>query len=260
MVKSCRRLVQLELKSCRISHPDVSFEQILLLAAAVLESPSLRKLDIVDCPKLGPKSITHLCEALKDTGVTHLSLEGVDLRNEGLKSLTQLLRDRDAAGHRIKALSLEGSIFHDRSTVATDEAPMMATTEPMQDIVWKDFVSVACQTLESLDLSRNQLSRAGQISDLANGISSRKSPCRLLALLLSNNPIGDSGMDILCQGLKRNRTMVLLACAECELSAQSSHFLTDALRSNPSLQRLYLYGNKEWDRTSTNNNEEWKYW
>jgi hypothetical protein len=68
--------------------------------------------------------------------------------------------------------------------------------------------------------------------------------CTLKALILSKNPIGDNGFDMICNALRRNKTVVLLACAECQLSKQAiPTSLLECLRSNTTLQRLYLYGN-----------------
>jgi hypothetical protein len=180
--------------------------------------------------------------------------------NQGLEALTRLLQDRNAAGKRIKSLGLEGStIFHRKNCM---ERTIEETQPCTNENAWKNFVSIACQTLESLDLSNGLCSAPCRIADLADAISSGQNACTLMALILSNNSIGDSGLETLCKALKRNRTMVLLACGECGLSANSIPLLTDAVRCNPKLERLYLYGNcdEALGKSTTDNNCPLMYW
>lgn len=235
----CCNLVSLELKACRISHWNLSHHHVPQLVEAIGKAHKLRKLDIIRCPNLGPESIVELCGALIGTEVSHLSLEAVALGNAGLAAVTRLLQQRSDSvknTSRIKYLDLEGSI--DLSTIDFD--------------VWNDFISVACQGLESLDLGRNGLSSPDQIAALCRAISSRGPSCPLRALVLSNNPLGDAGFEGLCQALKQNRNLVLLACGGCSITYSCGvRSLTDGLRSNPSLQRLYMYGNLGIDGNST---------
>jgi hypothetical protein len=176
---------------------------------------------------------------LKHSEITHLSLEDLSIGGEGLEALTRLLQYRNAAGKRIKSLGLVGSTIFPRCIKRTSEEIKKCTYKN----AWKNFVSIACQTLESLDLSNGLCSAPCCIAHLANAISSGQNACTLMALILSNNSIGDSGLKTLCNALKKNRTIILLACGECGLSPNSIPFLTDAVRCNPKLERLYLYGN-----------------
>jgi hypothetical protein len=266
ITKYCKRLVDVQLKSCKISHPDLSSsDDIRILVDALRQTPTLRKLDVVGCSKLGNannnSAVDVLCEALKETNVSHFSLECTrPIGYKGLQSLTQLLQHRERMGNPIKALGLEGSIFRyqdDDEGGDDDDDDAFVQTDGTNMKVWTDFCSVACHTLESLDLCKNNLSST-HIQFLAKEItacSNNKTPCKLLALLLSGNPIGDTGMKFLCQGLKRNKSLILLACGDCELSTKSAYLLTDALRSNATLQRLYMYGNE-----LNTGEDEWRYW
>jgi Leucine Rich repeat len=232
----CHRLVDLEVKACRISHSSFSHQHAAQVSVALGRAGKLRKLDIVNCRKLGPESVVELCGALMKSEVSHLSLESVPLGSAGLAAVTRLLRHRwekwsvdTASTMRVKSLGLEGSI--DFSTLDVR--------------VWHEFASVACQTLDSLDLGRNKLWSPDHARVLSGAVGSfHGTDCRLLALILSDNPIGDAGFETLCRALARNRTLVLLACGECNISYSCGvRCLTECLRSNPSLQRLYTYGN-----------------
>jgi hypothetical protein len=260
--QTCTNLILHEFKTCQISHSDLSHQHIPQLRTALLSAPRLRKLDITNCPNLQSDSITELCCALAVSNVSHLSFESVMLGTTGLVSVTRLLEQRSQHNNnirsddyrqttgsrlnkcRIKSLSLDGSMDLARIDIN----------------VWNEFVSVACRTLHSLDVSRINLCDVDYIVSLSNAISNHNNTnqhqrgttddvdgtdCHLLALILSNNPMGDDGLEILCQALKHNRTLILLSCGECNITSYSRgvHALTDCVVSNPTLQRLYLYGN-----------------
>jgi Ran GTPase-activating protein (RanGAP) involved in mRNA processing and transport len=74
--------------------------------------------------------------------------------------------------------------------------------------------------------------------------SSSSSSSSLRALILSENPIGDGGMELLCQALRHNRSLMLLAVGDCRVTDKGMAVLAHCLRHyNCSLQRLYSYGN-----------------
>lgn len=236
--QTCTNLTLHEFKACQISHTDLSHQHTSQLEKALRDAPRLRKLDVINCPKLRPESIDGLCSALMETKVSHLSLESVELSTTGLASVTRLLDERFKSGertNRIKYLSLDGSIDLGLTDIK----------------VWNEFVSVACRTLDSLDLSRINLSSLDYVVSLADAISDRRTECRLLALILSNNPFGDDGFETLCRALKQNRTLILLACGECNITYPRGVLaLTDCVLSSPTLQRLYMYGNLSANGTS----------
>lgn len=268
--QACRKLVQLELKVCSISHPDLTHSHILQLVQTLQSSqhtvatPRLRKLDLHDCPKLTSKSVVVLCDALTGTQVSHLSLQGVAIGREGIMALTRLLRSKcDTGGEsrRLKWLDLEATLVTSSSDLwlgfNNDDND---TTQK----VWEDFLSVACTSLDSLDLSRNGL-LSMHIPALAKGLfHTHTDCCTLKALILSGNPIGNNGLHTICQALKQNRTLVLLACGECRFTAKgksaSSAVLSDCLRSNSTLHRLYLYGNGTGVTLTAPGNEEAHHW
>jgi hypothetical protein len=217
----CYRMLQLDMKSCRLSHPGFSDSHARYLALDLPKIDSLRKLDICNCPNLGPEGVVALCDALCHTHVSHLSLENVSLGDKGLQAITQLLQTEH--GCRLKFLGLE------------ENGPIEIST-------WNQFLAVACRKLEGLDLSHNSLSR-DHLIEIAKGIREND---MLSSLILSENPMvgaGD-GMELLCEALHHNQSLRLLALGVCGLSHRSICALAQSLRQhNCSLQRLYAYGN-----------------
>jgi hypothetical protein len=125
--------------------------------------------------------------------------------------------------------------------------------EKVDTMVWLEFVTVACRTLRSLDLSSNHLSSNQHISTLV----CHSDHGHLLSLILLGNPIHNAGMRQLCTAIKGNRTFALLSCAECELTLVSNTFLMAALLHNAFLRRVYMYGNKASECKST---ASWRFW
>jgi hypothetical protein len=213
----CYRMSQLELKSCRLSHPGLSDSHAQQVASKL--TPHLRKLDVVNCPNLGADGVAVLCRALKQSQVTHFSLERVPIGDEGLQAITQLL---ESDGCTLKSLNLE------------ENGPNIELS------TWNQFLALACRKVQSLDLSRNSFT-TDHLTELANGI--QKKDNTLKALILSDNPIGDTGMERLCRAIHHNRSLMLLALGDCEITDRGIHALVQCLRHNCSLQRLYIYGN-----------------
>jgi hypothetical protein len=230
------------LKSCRISHPEFSDVHAQQLASSLTYSKfnsqpkKLRKLDICQCPKLTSKGVTSVCRALakqhNSSGVSHFSLEGVALGDQGLEAVTELLlrnddNDDDTINHRIQCLGLE------------DNGPNISLE------AWNRFLPVACRKLNSLDVSRNALGR-DHLQELCKELmhNNKEESSSFRALILSENPIGDAGMELVCQALHHNRSLMLLAVGDCRFTDKGMAALAHCLRHyNCSLQRLYSYGN-----------------
>mmetsp|Transcript_10852 Transcript_10852/g.25883 ORF Transcript_10852/g.25883 Transcript_10852/m.25883 type:complete len:420 (-) Transcript_10852:856-2115(-) len=248
-------------------------------------SDRLRKLDVHHCPEVTPRGVVALCTILEHTSVSHLSVQGIDIGRDGIVALTQLMKNTSNTTNpngltnnsndslplvrrcaHLKMLSLEGTLETTLRTMlktaeTEDEGLNPSHTSDQQSdnaVIWNDFLATAAQSLESLDLSRNGLSSLSSSSVLKSSSSSsldhirglcdalKKDSCELKALILSENPIGDGGVDMICDALQHNKTLVLLACAECGLKSSEqviSTSLLNCLRSNTSLRRLYLYGN-----------------
>ncbi|XP_016335318.1 uncharacterized protein LOC107683790 [Sinocyclocheilus anshuiensis] len=95
--------------------------------------------------------------------------------------------------------------------------------------------------LEILKLSKCVL-KEESCSALASVLSSDSSS--LKDLDLSNNNLQDSGVKLLCDGLKENCTLEILRLSDCSITEEGYLALASALRSNPShLIELDLTGN-----------------
>ena len=241
----CRNLSKLEMKVCTITHPQLTDEHVLHFSGILQSEPvstRLRKLDIHHCPKISSDGVVALCEAVEQTSVSHLSFQGINVGREAIVALTQLI-ERKHSG--LKMLSLEGTLATATAEIATDQ-------------IWIDFMEVAGRLLESLDLSRNGFS-SSHLSGLVDALKTKT--CTLKALILSENPISDDGFYLICKALQENHSLVLLACAECGLSKEVvSSALLECLRSNQSIQRLYLYGNAAGSTLTAEGNEEARHW
>mmetsp|Transcript_10851 Transcript_10851/g.25880 ORF Transcript_10851/g.25880 Transcript_10851/m.25880 type:complete len:417 (-) Transcript_10851:895-2145(-) len=254
------RLRKLDVHHC----PEVTPRGVVALCT-ILEHTSVSHLSFQGVD-IGPDGIVALTQLMKKTSTTAdpNSLTSNDNTKSNNNDSLPLLRCR---GH-LKILGLDGTLVNTLKTmVKTAETevkglrPSHASDQQSDNaVIWNDFLATAAQSLESLDLSRNGLSSLSSSSDLKFSSSASSShdhirglcdalktdSCTLKALILSENSIGDGGFDMICNALQHNKTLVLLACAECGLKSSEqviSTSLLNCLRSNTSLRRLYLYGN-----------------
>ncbi|KAL3904501.1 MAG: hypothetical protein SGILL_010043 [Bacillariaceae sp.] len=256
---ACRKLFDLDrMDTLRLRHADLESEHIPLLTRTLRQATWLKQLEIYNCAKLGPDDIVQLCDTLKsNTQLWYISFAGLDFGNRGLAALTQLLTARATAGNNIDFLRLENCLNSMRGASSeTDEQD--TGYETIDTHVWEEFAAVACRTLRSLDLTRNRLFSDRHIPALVKGIGNKSEPCRLLSLIITDNPIGDDGMQGLCGAIQNNRTLTMLSCAECGLTDASNEYLLEALRHNSSLRRVYIYGNK--NSTTNSTSEPWRFW
>ena len=211
-----------KLKTCRVQHVDFSDRHAQALATALraLRGNRIRKLEIYKCPLLSSRGISFVVDALSQVYVERLDLSSVHVGDEGMQAITQLIE----ASPCLTWLSLE------------DIGPISLPA-------WSRFFLAAMSSfhLKSLELSRNELFEE-HMTPLANGLRNNTT---LESLILSENPIGDEGVEVLCRhALTRNSSMMLLALGDCEITERGLHFLLQCLRGNfTSLERLYLYAN-----------------
>ena len=251
------RLRKLDIHHC----PEVTQQGVVALCTA-LEHTSVSHLSFqgIDIGRCGIVALTQLMKNKTSVANPNRS-EKNDLTNDENNGSLPLLGCRG----RLKMLSLDGTLVTTLKLMFTRldtdceglDPPRGSCRQNDNAIIWNDFLATAAQSLESLDLSRNALSSSltssssspfssslNQIKGLCDAL--KKDSCTLKALILSENPIGDGGFGLICNALQHNKTLVLLACAECGLRSPEqviSTSLLNCLRSNKSLRRLYLYGN-----------------
>ena len=231
----CYGMKESALKSCQISHPEFSDQQADILASALASAEKLRKLEIVKCPKLTGVGVARICDALRGSNVSHLSFEHVPIGDDGLQAIQNLLNQNE--NETLKFIGLE-------------------QIGPIASSVWDEFLWVATGKIRSLDLSHNSLT-SDRVVKLASGI--RNNINNLTALILSGNPIDDEGMECLSKALRCNRSIMVLAVGECQITDVGIAALNEALQTNCSLQRLYSYGNPGIDLSSMDNSSI-RYW
>jgi Ran GTPase-activating protein (RanGAP) involved in mRNA processing and transport len=207
-------------KFCQVHHSHFDDTHARELALALAKNPNVQKLKVSECPCLSARGVSIILESLlaNNTNISQLELESVTIGDEGLHAITRLLQSNSKCA--IQWLGLENN-----GTLSLE--------------AWKElFRSVG--SLRSLDLSRNALTQDHIMAELCDTI---KSSNTLESLIVSENPIGDKGVEQLCDALQHNESLIILALGDCQISNRGMHALTQCLRQNSSLQRFFLYGN-----------------
>lgn len=289
------------MRSCRIQHPHFSDVDAETLARSIMiankeegssyyhHPSSLQRLAICNCPALTSKGVTALIRAivLSNTRVSHIELSSVPIGGEGLKAMAEcflLLQSRED-------VMKDDSSEAEQASSTLVELDIQDIGGPIEESAWSSFLKCIlpideddeeqrmdnkknCSTtgtgptierkpnlsgpkLKSLNLSRNGLTDKHMVE-----LSKRLVPNRTLkSLVLSDNPIGDDGMKILCRQVLAKQTsgIRLFAVGSCSLTGASIDPILQCLRyTNTSLQHIYLYANavENHDHSSDHNGND----
>jgi Ran GTPase-activating protein (RanGAP) involved in mRNA processing and transport len=232
-------------KVCRIQHSSFDDRHARRLASALSENGNIKKLEFYKCPRLTSKGMAILAETISKTkNLTRLDLAAVSIGNEGLLAIATLLEDQSSCN--LDWLSLEGVTCdgHERISLGS----------------WSVLFGAALANpkLKYLDLTRNDLSRDHMV-ELGRHL---RCNATLESLILTRNPIGDAGVEVLCEALGDNTSLTLLSLGDCDVSNRGLSSLAACLRNkNCHLERVYLYANPMISETNGENaKEEITYW
>ncbi|KAM9771953.1 NACHT, LRR and PYD domains-containing protein 12-like [Syngnathus typhle] len=253
--KSCEVLASVlsspcSLRALNLSWNDLGDDGLEALAAGLAEPQcALQVLWLWKC-KLSKKS----CEALASVlslpcSLGQLDLGCNDLYDDGLEALAAGLANPECT---LQFLGLQLCYLSKTSCKAL--ASVLSSSCSLRELdlsgndVRDDGLEVLAAglakphcTLQVLELWGCKLSKKS-CEALAFVLSS---PGNLRELDLSNNDLGDDGVEALAAGLAKPQcTLQVLGLEYCKLSNKSCKALANALRSNPShLQKLKLWGN-----------------
>jgi len=158
-----------------------------------------------------------MAEALKDSKVTHLTLERLQ-KNEGFKVLVEALKCS-----KVTHLSFAGTDFgHDSSEDLKVLAELLMTS-----------------TFTHVNLSGCHINVEG-IKALVAALKSNET---VVDINLASNYLGDKGAEVIADFLNVNPTIRCLNLETCLIKDAGVEALASALRSNTVLTKLKLYGN-----------------
>jgi ribonuclease inhibitor len=186
----------------------------------VTSKPSLQELDLGG-NKLGNAGITVLCPGLlhPSCGLRTLWLWECDITTEGCRELCRVLRAKQS----LKALSLAGNELEDEGA----------------QLLCESLLEPGCQ-LESLWVKTCSFT-AACCSHFRSVLTQSQS---LLELQMSNNNLGDAGVQELCQGLGHPGCVLRVLClGDCELRNSGCSSVAAALLASRSLRELDLSNN-----------------
>ncbi|XP_075784916.1 NACHT, LRR and PYD domains-containing protein 3-like [Pelodiscus sinensis] len=267
------KLRTISLSSCKLSSAFPKDPSLKML----FTNQALEKLDL-SANALGDLGLTHLCEGLKQPGckLQALLLWQCSLTAACCKDLSAALRTNQS----LTELELSGNKLGDSGIKLLCEGLKHATCKLRKLVVWDCRLTDACcgdlssllstnQSLRELNLSGNNLTGSGvkflceglrhpkckleklelwQCSltaaccgDLSTALETNQS---LMELELSGNKLGDSGIKLLCEGLKHATCKLQkLVVWDCRLTDACCGDLSCLLSTNPSLRELNLSSN-----------------
>lgn len=213
--ESACQLEVLKLEDCGITSANCRD-----LCDIVASKPSLQELGL-GCNKLGNAGIAALCPGLLHPScrIRTLWLWECDITAEGCKDLCRVL----SAKQSLKELSLAGNELGDEGA----------------RLLCESLLEPGCQ-LESLWVKTCNLT-AACCSNFCSVLIQNRS---LLELQLSNNSLGDSGVQELCKALGQPGTVLrVLWLADCDVTDGGCRTLATVLLANCSLRELDLSNN-----------------
>ncbi|KAM9308939.1 NACHT, LRR and PYD domains-containing protein 3-like [Gastrophryne carolinensis] len=296
---------------CTFGDNEESSPDISRLCESLTSLPVLRKLELWKCG-LTSSCCADLCSVITtNTSLTSLDLRENPLQDSGIKLLCEGLRHPGCVLQELglRGCDLTSSCCADLCSVITTNTSLTSldlSQNPLQDAGIKllceglrhpgcvlqelrlegcgltssccaDLCSVITTntSLTSLDLSRNPLQDSGIkllceglrhpgcvlqylrlegcgltsscCADLCSVITTNTS---LTSLALSGNPLQDSGIKLLCEGLRHPGCVLQeLGLEECDLTSSCCADLCSVITTNTSLTSLDLGGNPELDGT-----------
>ncbi|XP_037373213.1 ribonuclease inhibitor [Talpa occidentalis] len=209
------QLELLNLESCGLTSSNCED-----VGALVDSKASLCHLDLSNNP-LGDAGIAQLCSALlgPSSQIKTLWLWECDLTAEGCREVCRVLRAKKS----LKELSLADNALGDEGVRLLCESLLDPGCQ--LESLWVKtcgLTAASCQHLSSM-LTKNQ---------------------HLRELQLSRNPLGNAGVQLLCQGLSQPDTKLqTLWLSDCEVTDSSCGSFASLLLANRSLRELDLSNN-----------------
>ncbi|KAK1335381.1 hypothetical protein QTO34_003167 [Cnephaeus nilssonii] len=188
------------------------------LCGIVAAKASLSELQLGN-NKLGDAGIAELCPGLLSPGSRLKTLLWeCDITASGCKDLCRVLRAKES----LKELSVAGNEVGDEGVRLLCESLQEPSCQ-LESLMKSCSLTAACCPHVSAMLARNR---------------------SLQELQLSNNKLGDAGMEVLCQGLDQpGATLRMLSLGDCEVTDQGCVSLAALLLANHSLLELDLSNN-----------------
>ncbi|XP_027388694.1 ribonuclease inhibitor isoform X2 [Bos indicus x Bos taurus] len=215
LAESACQLETLKLENCGLTAANCKD-----LCGIVASQASLKDLDL-GSNRLGDAGLAELCPGLlsPSSQLRTLWLWECDLTVSGCRELCRVLQAKEA----LKELSLAGNSLGDEGAQLLCESLLQPGCQ-LESLWVKScgFTAACCQHFSSM-LTQNK---------------------HLLELQLSNNPLGDAGVHVLCQALGQPGTVLrVLWVGDCELTNSSCGGLASLLLASPSLRELDLSNN-----------------
>ncbi|KAM9657866.1 ribonuclease inhibitor isoform 3-T6 [Trichechus inunguis] len=208
------------LETLRLASCGVTAANCKDLCSLVAAKDSLQELDLGE-NKLGDAGVATLCPGLlsPSSRLKTLWLWECDISAEGCREISRVLHAKES----LKELSLAGNELGDQGA----------------RLLCKALREPGCR-LESLWVKTCGLTHAC-CPDFSAMLAQNKS---LLELQLSNNRLGDTGVQQLCQGLGQpGATLQMLCLGDCEVTDSGCTALASLLLSSRSLRELDLSNN-----------------
>ncbi|XP_025771185.1 ribonuclease inhibitor isoform X2 [Puma concolor] len=220
LVDSACQLETLKLENCGLTPASCKD-----LCGVVASKASLQELDLGD-NKLGDQGIATLCPALlhPSSRLRVLWLWDCDITTTGCRDLCQVLRAKES----LKELSLAGNALGDEGARLLCESLLEPGCQLQSLWVKSCGLTAACCPHVSAMLTHNK---------------------HLVELQMSDNKLGDSGVQELCQGLSQpSATLRVLWLGDCDVANGGCNSLASLLVVNRSLRELDLSNNCMDDR------------
>ncbi|XP_047679545.1 ribonuclease inhibitor isoform X2 [Prionailurus viverrinus] len=220
LVDSACQLETLKLENCGLTPASCKD-----LCGVVASKASLQELDLGD-NKLGDQGIATLCPALlhPSSRLRVLWLWDCDITTTGCRDLCQVLRAKES----LKELSLAGNALGDEGARLLCESLLEPGCQLQSLWVKSCGLTATCCPHVSAMLTHNK---------------------HLVELQMSDNKLGDSGVQELCQGLSQpSATLRVLWLGDCDVANGGCNSLASLLVVNRSLRELDLSNNCMDDR------------
>ncbi|XP_017658622.2 NACHT, LRR and PYD domains-containing protein 12 [Nannospalax galili] len=266
-----------KLKLCASLSPGSSEAICKSLASVLIFNPYLMELDLSENP-LGDKGVKYLCEGLRHSSckVEKLDLSNCHLTDASCVELSSFLQ----VSQTLKELFVFGNVLGDTGVHHLCEGLLHAKDTTENLVLSECSLSAACceplaqvlsstRSLTKLLLINNKIGDLGlkllceglkqpdcQLKDLSLWTCNLTGVCcqdlcdalstneHLRDLDLSDNALGDEGMQVLCEGLKHPCCKLqILWLGECHLTDTCSAALASVLNRNVRLTLLDLSGN-----------------